>query len=680
MNFLETKLVKAGKPAFVGRQALSILAASLFMGASRCLSGAESAGSPTANLPPASKAPPASESISVNYNGNIAPLLNKYCTECHGGKKPKGDIVLSFKDEGQVRAKAADTEFWGKVAEMLSSREMPPKRAAKKPSDAERERLVSWIQVDLLGPSAARRGSGQVAKVRRVTREEYANTVRDLFSFSDFKAEDLPPDELGYGFDNIADLMTISPNQLELYLKTAEQAIAQLDKTAKPSSNWAEKDKTYSEPDDGVFIPIKDVKLRFNNNQARVRIVLEKFLPRAYRRPVKKEEIDRLIAFAQLSLTQEGESFIRPKSVYAPLRAALSSPYFLYRVEQDPPEGTAPINEFELASRLSYFLWSSMPDDELFELAGKNQLRAHQEEQVRRMLKDPKARALTRNFAGQWLHLAALKNALPDPKLYPEFDESLRQALLEETRRFVAHVIEQDRSIMDFLDADYSFLNERVAKHYGIDGVRGDEFRLVKLDSARRRGGLLTQGSILTLTSPPTRTSPVKRGVWVLETLFNEHPAPPPANVPPLEAQAVVGTVRKVLEAHRANAQCAGCHAKIDPYGLALENFNAIGAWRVQDHGSKIDASGKFPNGRSYRDLAEFRTRLSEKKDDFRKALVAKLLVYALGRGLEYGDRSAVQSICSSVSAQHDRFSGVILAIIGNDLFQKRTAMAVARN
>ena len=404
---------------------------------------------------------------------------------------------------------------------------MPPEDRPK-PTAVERDLLLKWINTDLLASHAAKDGSAQVAHVRRLSKVEYANTVRDLFYFKEFKADDLPPDDLGYGFNNIADLLSVSPNQLELYLKTAEQAIAQLDATAKPSPNWAKNDKTYWEPDDGVFLPIKNVELRFNNNQVRVRKVLETFLPRAYRRPVKKEEIDRLMVFAQLSLTQEGESFIRPKSVYAPLRAALCSPYFLYRIEQDPPEGTAPINEYELASRLSYFLWSSMPDDELFKLAEENQLRAHLDEQVRRMLKDPKARALTENFAEQWLHLTALKSATPDPKLFPDFDGSLRQAMREETVRFVTHVIETDSSVMDFLDADYTFLNERLAKHYGIEGLSGDEFRLVKLEPGQHRGGLLTQGSILTLTSPPTRTSPVKRGIWVLQTLFNDPPSPPP--------------------------------------------------------------------------------------------------------------------------------------------------------
>jgi hypothetical protein len=291
-----------------------------------------------------------------------------------------------------------------------------------------------------------------------------------------------------------------------------------------------------------------------------VRLVLQTFLPRAYRRPVTPEETERLMVFARLSLAQEGESFIRPKSVYAPLRAALCSPYFLFRIENDPPKGIAPINEFELASRLSYFLWSGLPDDELFKLAKDNQLRAHQDEQVRRMLKDPKARALVENFAEQWLCLGAFKSIVPDPKLFPDFDEPLRQAMRQETERFVEHVFKEDRSIMEFLDADYTFLNERLAKHYGIEGVGGDDFRSVKLDRGQRRGGLLSQGSVLTLTSTPTRTSPVKRGIWVLQTLFNDPPAPPPADVPPLEEDgaAVTGTVRQVLQKHRENVQCAG--------------------------------------------------------------------------------------------------------------------------
>jgi hypothetical protein len=619
--------------------------------------------------------PAITSQVRTNFSAVVAPLLDKYCTDCHGGDNPKNNLSLEFAGEQEVKKRLGeDSKVFEHVAERIRAGEMPPRKKIQ-PSDAEKEVLLTWVDQELTGVYGSR-PFGQVARIRRLTRVEYDNTIRDLFYFDDFKGEDLPPDDIGYGFNNIADLLTVSPGHLERYLSTAEQAIAQLDKTAKVSPNWAEKDGTYWEPDSGVFLPIQKVKLGFNNNQVRVRLVLEKFLPRAYRRPVAPEEIDRLMEFARLSLAQEGESFIRPKSAYATLRAALSSPFFLYRIEKDPPDGIAPINEYELASRLSYFLWSSMPDDELFRLAETNQLRVNQKEQVRRMLKDPKARALTENFAEQWLHLGGLKKAAPDPKLFPDFDETLRQDMGEETRRFVTHIIEEDRSIMEFLNADYTFLNERLAKHYGIDGVSGDEFRLVKLDRQRQRGGLLTQASILTLSSPPTRTSPVKRGVWVLETLFNNPPSPPPADVPPLDERvaAVTGSVRQVLEKHRENAQCAGCHARIDPYGLALENYNAIGAWRTKEGDHYVDSSGAFQDGSAFKNVVEFRELLNGSQAKFRKALVEKLLIFALGRGLEYADGRTVREICSRVEREGDHFSDVIMAIVESDLFQKRQA------
>ena len=616
---------------------------------------------------------PATASVARTDFKTVAPLLRKYCTDCHGGAEPENGLSFEFADGQKVEQRLLkDYRVFKHMAERIRSGKMPPKKKAQ-PSEAERNVLLTWIDRELVAVLGTR-PFGQVARVRRLTRVEYANTVRDLFYFDDFKAGDLPPDDIGYGFDSIADLLTVAPGHLEQYLQTAERAIAQLDKTAKVSTNWAAKDRTYSEPDDGVFLPIRNVELRFNNNQVRVRLVLEKFLPRAYRRPVAPEEIDRLMEFARFSLAQEGESFIRPKSTYAPLRAALSSPYFLYRIEHDPPKGIAAINEFELASRLSYFLWSSMPDDELFSLAQTNQLRAHQEEQVRRMLKDRKARALTENFAEQWLHLGGLKKAAPDPKLFPEFDEKLRQDMREETRRFVTRIIEEDRSIMEFLHADYTFLNERLAKHYGVPAVSGDEFRLVQWDK-KQRGGLLTHASILTLSSPPTRTSPVKRGVWVLETLFNDPPSPPPAEVPPLEeSAALTGSVRQVLEKHRQNAQCAGCHSKIDPYGLALENYNAIGVWRTKEGGRDIDGSGTLPDGAAFKNVEEFRALLNSRQAQFRQALVEKLLIYAQGRGLEFADERAVAEICSNAERRGDRFSGVVLAIVESELFQKRQA------
>lgn len=615
----------------------------------------------------------------ADFSSAIGPLLAQHCTACHGGESPKADLSLAFDSERAVEERLrGDRKLFERVAERVRSGEMPPEDRPRL-SEAEKALLLSWIDRDLLKLDASGAPHiGHVARVRRLTRVEYANTVRDLLYFTEFKADDLPPDDKGYGFDNIADLLTVSPNHLEQYMAAAEAAMKQLDATAKVSRNWAERDGTYFEPDDGVFLPIKNVKLGFNNNQDRVRIVLQTFLPRAYRRPVTDEEIDRLLVFARLSLTQEGESFIRPMSAYAAMRAALNSPYFLYRIEDDPAEGVAPINEYELASRLSYFLWSSMPDDELIALAKEGKLRERQDEQVRRMLKDAKSRALVENFAEQWLHLSALAKVSPDPKLYPEFDEPLREAMREETARFVQHVIAEDRSVMELLNADYTFLNARLAKHYGIEGVEGDEFQLVQLEPGQHRGGLLTQGSILTLTSPPTRTSPVKRGIWVLETLFNDPPSPPPADVPPLEDEGgrLTGTVRQVLQKHRDKAECAGCHNKIDPYGLALENYSAIGAWRDKEGNSDntIDSSGVLPDGKSFRDVAEFRAAINGRQAEFREALVEKLLIYSLGRGLEYADRAAVQEICARSESGGDRFSCVILAIVESDLFQKRMA------
>ncbi|HYV37015.1 MAG TPA: DUF1587 domain-containing protein, partial [Gemmataceae bacterium] len=323
---------------------------------------------------------PAKYPAPTHFKTTIAPLLEKYCTSCHGGNKPKSNLSLEFSDQPDVEQRLLkDRKMFEHMAQRIRVGEMPPGKRAK-PSEAEKGVLLTWIDRDVLGINCSTPGQfGQVARVRRLTRVEYINTVRDLFYFKDFQpTDDFPPDHIGYGFDNIADLLSISPNLLEQYLSTAEQAIVQLDKTAKPSPNWEAKAKTYWEPDNGVFLPIRDVKLRFNNNQDRVRLVLQTFLPRAYRRPVTPEEIERMMEFARWSLTQEGESFTRPKSVYAPLRAALCSPYFLFRIENDPPTGIAPINEFELANRLSYFLWSSMPDDELFKLAKENQLRANQ--------------------------------------------------------------------------------------------------------------------------------------------------------------------------------------------------------------------------------------------------------------------------------------------------------------
>jgi hypothetical protein len=610
-----------------------------------------------------------------DFDTQLAPVLRTYCFKCHIGSTPKGDVNLAFTSAQDFKNRVGkDRATFQTMSEVLASHEMPPAKQPQ-PTEIERQQVIHWLNDDLLAvdPSAPR-NPGHVAALRRLTNIEYQNTVRDLLDLPNFKiADDFPADSFANGFDNMAELLGYSTSHMEHYLDAAEEAIRELDATCVPSQNW---DSHYMEPAGKVFEPIREYKLSYDNNQDRVRALLVKFLPRAYRRPVTSEEIERLMAFARTSLAQEGESFIRPKSCYAPIRAALLSPYFLFRVERDPASGVAPVDEYELASRLSYFLWSSMPDDELFDLASRKQLRAHLDEQVLRLLADPKAGALTDNFAEQWLKLRALNKVTPDPKLFPAFSELLRQSMMQEIKLFFASMVRHDSRITDLLDGKYTFVNEELAKYYGIPGVNGTEFRRVELDAATHRRGLLTTAGILTLTSAPNRTSPVRRGVWILDTIFNHPPKPPPPNVPALESSGnvLVGTVRQVLAQHRNNPQCAGCHANIDPMGLALENFDAAGKWRDAEAGAPVDASGVLPTGEKFRSLEEFQSMLETRQSDFRRSLVQHLSTYALGRGLEYFDKPMIDDICAAVAARDDRFSSVIIAIVNSDAFQKRQA------
>ncbi|MES1167423.1 MAG: DUF1592 domain-containing protein, partial [Pseudomonadota bacterium] len=339
--------------------------------------------------------------------------------------------------------------------------------------------------------------------------------------------------------------------------------------------------------------------------------IIRRFATRAYRRPVREAEVNRLMAL-WAKADGDGRPFVQ--SIDTVLQAVLVSPAFLFRMELDPQEdeesGIHTLNEYELASRLSYFLWASMPDDELFALAGRHQLRANLDAQVRRMLKDPKASALVQDFAGQWLQLRTMQAVAPDPKRFPDFDEALRSAMTRETELFFNAIVQEDRNVMDFIDADFTFVNERLARHYGLPGVTGDDFRRVTLP-ADKRGGILTQASVLTVTSLPNRTSPVLRGKWVLENLLDAAPPPPPPNVPALaegDKAELTGTIRQRMEQHRKDPKCAVCHEQMDGIGFALENFDAVGAWRTQDGGTeKIDARGTLPGGKSFNGPVELR-------------------------------------------------------------------------
>ncbi len=398
--------------------------------------------------------------------------------------------------------------------------------------------------------------------------------------------------------------------------------------------------------------------------------ILTRLARRAYRRPVTPADITPLMNLFAVG-RRDGGTF--ESGIETSIRAMLVSPSFLFRVERDPVAGAHRVNELELASRLSFFLWSSIPDEELLAAAEKGRLRANLPAQVRRMLTDPKARSLVDNFAGQWLQLRNVASWRPDPDKFKDFDDSLRTAMQRETELFFEHIVREDRSILDFLGADYTFLNERLARHYGVKGVKGTYFRKVPLAGVER-GGVLTHASVLTVSSYPTRTSPVLRGKWILENILATPPPPPPPNVPDLEAKAANSAkdLRAALEKHRANGACAACHARLDPLGFSLENFDAIGKFRAEEDGAKVDATGSLPGGIQFIGAPGLQKVLLERKDYFVECISEKMLTYALGRGLEHFDLPVVRQIRRDAASKDHRFSELVLAIVNSVPFQMR--------
>ena len=405
------------------------------------------------------------------------------------------------------------------------------------------------------------------------------------------------------------------------------------------------------------------------------RTILTSLAHRAFRRPVASADIQPLYAFYKRARATGGFE----AGIQAAIEAMLVSPEFLFRIERDPPTSATGaayrISDVELASRLSFFLWSTIPDAELLDLAERGNLRdaAVLERQVRRMLDDPRADTLVSNFAGQWLHLRNVETVKPDPVIFP-FDEALRQSFLTETALFVSSIFREDRSLLDLLSADYTFVNQRLAEHYGIPRVYGSQFRRVTLSDANRRG-LLGQGSVLTVTSYPNRTSVVQRGKWILENLLGTPPPPPPGDVPELKAapHGKVLSMRDQMQVHRANPTCAACHARMDPIGFALENYDGVGRWRGEDAGTVIDASGKLPDGTAFEGPAGLTTLLLTKyRDDFLQTATEKLLTYALGRGVEYYDNPTIRSINRDAAGDNYRVSSWILAIVKSTPFQMR--------
>jgi len=412
------------------------------------------------------------------------------------------------------------------------------------------------------------------------------------------------------------------------------------------------------------------------------RKILSTLLRHAYRRPLRDGDLETPLSFYQRRRNGNG-SF--DAGIESALQFILTSPEFLFRFEPDPQDvavgAVYRLSDVALASRLAFFLWSSPPDDELLRVAEQGKLHEHAvlEQQVKRMLADGRADALVDNFAEQWLFLRNLKNASPDPQIFPDFDDNLRQAMREETKLFFQSVVREDRSAMDLLNADYTFVNERLARHYGIPNVYGSQFRRVTLTSEDRRG-LLGQGSILTVTSYPNRTSPVQRGKWILTNLLGIPPTPPPPNVPALKenGDGKPLSLRERMEQHRADAVCAGCHKVMDPIGFALENFDAVGQWRSMDDGTRIDPSGTLYNGTQVDGPVALRKMLADHPDVFVGVMTEKLLTYALGRGVQYYDMPAVRKIVQGAGAHDFRFSSLVLGTVESVPFEMKTRTAGA--
>lgn len=586
------------------------------------------------------------------YEKQVRPLLKQFCYNCHGAQNPRAGIDLARYD--QVAGLQKEQRVWRKAVTQLRDRAMPPP-GAPQPTQEQRDLLTHWLAqtLDTVEESLLPKNPGRVL-IHRLSRAEYNNTIRDLFGVDSRPADRFPADSGGGGgFDNNADTLFIPPVLMERYLEAAGDIL-----NAAPSQR--------------LFL-VRPGKTLPKREAARK--ILDHFATRAYRRPVDRAETERLLRLFDQA-TRRGETF--ENATRFALKAVLVSPNFLFRVEADHP-GTeaALLSDYELAGRLSYFLWSSLPDDTLFQLAAQKRLHDPKilEQQVRRMIESPKSRALAENFAGQWLRVRDLYSAMqPDPGRFPAYTPALRDAMVEETTEFFQSVLQDDSSLLRLLDADYTYLNEDLAKHYGIEGVTGPQMRRVSL-ADRKRGGLLTMASILTLTSYPQRTSPVLRGKWVLSEILGAPPPPPLPNAGSLSTDDKPQqglTFRQRLEQHRSKPQCASCHSRMDPIGFGLENFDAIGRWRTEIGGQPVDSSGVMATGEKFSGPIELKRLLLERKEEFVRNLTEKMLSYALGRGIEPYDLPTVRKITTAVAKNNYRSSTLILEIARSYPFQYR--------
>ena len=603
--------------------------------------------------------PTESDKLDLAFQEKVRPFLNNYCLDCHGGDEPEGGLSLeTFEHASEVAT--TGRKQWKQVYDRLLAGTMPPPEQ-ERPPDEEASFTRQWIDTALATIELTGDPDPGHETIRRLNRSEYQNTLRDLLA-TDFQAADqFPSDDVGAS----GDALSLAPLQMEKYVNVAEKIVAQAVELSDGQPKY---------PDVYRRIFVATVGENLTREEASRQIVT-KLVSRAYRRPATPQEVER---FMEIVVNAHEESGSFEDSIGAVLKTILVSPHFLFKVELDPypddPKAVRELNNYELATRLSYFLWSSMPDDELTEHARDGTLRSNLEAEALRMLRDPKAEALTNDFASHWLQLSKLETIAPDKQLFPEFDEPLRSAMRTETQMFFTAIVREDRSLMDFVETDFTFLDGRLARHYGISDVEGNEFRRVALGEAPR-GGLLTQASILTLTSNPDRTSPVKRGKWILENILGSPPpAPPPgvAELPEAGDAAASLSLRERLELHRQNRTCAACHEKMDPLGFAFENYDAIGRWRTEED-VPTDVSGLLPGGQEFDGPKQLKAILrSQLKEELIRCVTEKMLSYALGRELEYFDEPTLRQITEALAENDYRFSTLVVKIVSSDPFLKR--------
>ena len=590
----------------------------------------------------------------LSFDRSISPLLSQYCYRCHGEQKTKGDVNLQ-RDENPLMI-ADHRKTWATVLKMLRAGEMPPEKA-KQPSAPERERLIAFVDHTINAIDCAQLKEPGRPAFHRLNKVEYDNSVRALTGLDLTPARSFAPDGSSYGFDTISDALSISPLQVEQYFLAADQVLDALFKDRRAPARL------------GLRPPSPGEDAR-----ALARDAIAAFARRAFRKPVDHDTLDRLLAIYDLAQKQKVSYQI---AMRAALKTVLVSPRFLIRIEDGDAHATGPyaVSDDDLAARLSYFLWSGPPDEELMRLADEKRL--HQPEvlatQVQRMLGDARSAALAENLLGQWLQLRAFADHHPDPQAFPAFTPSLRTAMLDEATLFLAELVHGDHPLTELLDASYTFLNQELAAHYGITGVSGSEMRRVAL-SDHRRGGVMTMGAILIITATPTRTNIPRRGNYILGTLLGTPPPPPPADVPKLMAVAdgKAHTVREMLQIHRTNPECAACHAKTDPLGCALENYDATGRFVETQDGQPIDASGVLPGGERFVGAAEMKKVLLGRQDEFLRTLCEESLIYALGRGLQRSDECVVKDLLHALGQGGNKVSALVGAICASYPFTHR--------